>query len=42
MDSNEYKVNEVNETEKEWKQKRMHGQYVRGKEGVTDRDRTWQ
>ncbi|CAH3141403.1 unnamed protein product [Porites evermanni] len=36
------KVNEVRkETENEWKQKRMHGQYVRGKEGI-DWDRTWQ
>ena len=35
------KVNEVKETENEWKQKRMHGQYVRGKEGI-DWDRTWQ
>ena len=37
----EYKVNEVNATENEWKQKRMHGQYVRGKEGI-DWDKTWQ
>ena len=34
VDPKEYKVNEVNETENEWKQKRMHGQYVRGKEGI--------
>ena len=36
-----YKVNEVEETENEWKQKMMHGQYVREKEGI-DWDRTWQ
>ena len=35
------KVNEVKETENEWMQKRMHGQHVRGKEGI-DWDRTWQ
>ena len=40
VDLKEYKVNEVNETENEWKQKRRHGQYVRGKEGI-DWDRTW-
>ena len=34
-------MNEVKETENEWKQKRMHGQYVREKEGI-DWDRTWQ
>ena len=34
-------MNEVKETENEWKQKRMYGQYVREKEGV-DWDRTWQ
>ena len=34
-------MNEVKETENEWKQKRMHGQYGRGKEGI-DWDRTWQ
>ena len=28
----EYKVNEEKESENEWKQKRMHGQYVREKE----------
>ena len=39
-DPKEYKVNEVKETENEWKQKRMHGQYVREKE--VDWDRTWQ
>ena len=33
-------MNEVNETENEWRQKRMHGQFVRGKEGI-DWDRTW-
>ena len=38
VDPKEYKVNEVKETENEWKQKRMHGQYVR--EGI-DWDRTW-
>ena len=36
-----YKVNEVEETKNEWKQKRMRGQYVREKEGI-DWDRTWQ
>ena len=40
VDPNEYEVNEVKETENEWKQKRMHGQYVREKEGI-DWDRTW-
>ena len=34
-------MNEVKETENEWKQKRMHGQHVREKEGI-DWDRTWQ
>ena len=37
-------MNEVKETESEWNQKRMHGQYVtyvREKEGI-DWDRTWQ
>ena len=34
-------MNEVKETENEWKQERMHGQYVREKEGI-DWDRTWQ
>ena len=34
-------MNEVKETENEWKQKRMHEQYVREKEGI-DSDRTWQ
>ena len=38
VDPKEYKVNE---TVNEWKQKRMHGQYVRGKEGIVW-DRTWQ
>ena len=33
-------MNEVNETENEWRQKRTHGQFVRGKEGI-DWDRTW-
>ena len=41
VDPKEYKVNEVKETENEWKQKTMHGQYVREKEGI-DWDRTWQ
>ena len=40
VDPKEYKVNEAKQTENEWKQKRMHGQYVREKEGI-DRDRTW-
>ena len=34
-------MNEVNDTENERKQKRMHRQFVRGKEGI-DWDRTWQ
>ena len=37
VDPKEYKVNEVKETENEWNQKRMHGQYVtyvREKEGI--------
>ena len=37
----EYKVNEAKQTENEWKQKRMHGQYVREKECI-DWDRSWQ
>ena len=41
VDPKEYKVNEEKESENEWKQKRMHGQYVREKEGI-DWDRTWQ
>ena len=41
VDPKEYKVNEVKETENEWKQKRIYGQYVREKEGI-DWDRTWQ
>ena len=41
VDPKGYDVNEVNETKNEWKQKRMHGQNVRGKEGI-DWDRTWQ
>ena len=41
VDQKEYKVNEVKEMENEWKQKRMHWQYVREKEGI-DWDRTWQ
>ena len=35
-------MNEVKETENEWKQKRMHGQYAREKEGIDCWDRTWQ
>ena len=34
VDPKEYKVNEVKETENEWKQKRIYGQYVREKEGI--------
>ena len=34
VDPKEYKVDEVKETENEWKQKRLHGQYVREKEGI--------
>ena len=34
-------MDDVKETENEWMQKRMNGQYVRGKEGI-DWDRTWQ
>ena len=41
VDPKEYKVNEVKEMENEWKQKRMHWQYVREKE-VVDWDSTWQ
>ena len=41
VDPMEYKVNEVKKTENEWKQKRMHEQYVREKKGI-DWDRTWQ
>ena len=41
VDPKKYKLNEVEETENEWKQKRMHGQYVTEKEGI-DWDRTWQ
>ena len=41
VDPKEYKLNEVKETENEWKQKTMHRQYVREKEGI-DWDRTWQ
>ena len=41
VDPKEYKVDEATEKENEWKQKRMHGQYVREKEGI-DWDRTWQ
>ena len=39
VDPKEYKVIEVKETEDEWKQKRMHGQYMRRMEGI-DWDRT--
>ena len=41
VDPKEYKVNEAKQTENEWKQKRMHGQCVREKEGI-EWDRTWQ
>ena len=41
VDPKKYKVNEVEEMENEWKQKGMHWQYVREKEGI-DWDRTWQ
>ena len=41
VDPKECKVDELKEMENEWKQKRMHGQYVREKEGI-DWDRTWQ
>ena len=41
VDTKRYKMDEVNEKENKWKQRRMHGQYVRGKEGI-DWDRTWQ
>ena len=34
QDPKEHKVNEVKDTKNEWKQKRMHGQYVREKEGI--------
>ena len=40
VDPKEYKVNEAKESENEWKQKRMHGQYVKEKECI-DWDRTW-
>ena len=41
VNAQEYKVYEAKESENEWKQKRMHGQYVREKESI-DRDRTRQ
>ena len=41
VDSKEYKVNEAKQTANKWKQKRMHGQYVREKEGI-NWNRTWQ
>ena len=41
VDPKKFKVNEVKKMENEWKRKRMHGQYVREKEGI-DWDRTWQ
>ena len=41
VDPKEYKVNEAKEKENERKQKRMHGQYVRQKEGI-DWEITWQ
>ena len=31
VDPKEYRVNEAKQTENEWKQKRMHGQYLREK-----------
>ena len=34
VNAQEYKVYEAKESENEWKQKRMHGQYVREKEGI--------
>ena len=43
-DSNVVNISEAvdpKETENEWKQKRMHGQYLREKEGI-DWDKTWQ
>ena len=40
VDQMKYKV-KVKEPENEWKQKRMHGQYLREKEGIAW-DRTWQ
>ena len=41
VDPKEYKGDEAKQTENEWKQKRMHGQCVREKEGI-DWDRTLQ
>ena len=41
VEPKEYKMNEVKGMEKEWKEKRMHGQYARGTEGI-DWDMTWQ
>ena len=41
VDPKEYKVNEVKEMGNKWKQKRMHEQYVREKEGI-GWDTTWQ
>ena len=41
VDPKDYKVNKAKETENEWKQKRMHGHYVREKEGIYW-GRTWQ
>ena len=40
IDPREYKVNKARQTENEWKHKRMHGQYVKEKEGIVW-DRTW-
>ena len=34
IDPKDYKVNKAKQTENEWKQKRMHGQYVREKGGI--------
>ena len=41
VDPKEYKVHEAKEKENERKENRMHGQYVREKEGI-DWEITWQ
>ena len=41
VDPKEHKVNKAKQTKSDWKQKIMHGQYVRQKGGV-DWDKTWQ
>ena len=42
IDPKEYKVNEAKQAENEWKQKRMHLQYLRKKEGIDwERTRQW-